>query len=219
MRNEEARRILLDIADQMPSDVCADWIDAIGLGIKALEQQPSETIHGSTYGGVSWGGNHTPQQSGKEYDYKALWEQVKWERDIAIQQLEELGYSLGEKIRISDDLISRKALLREIGEEPEIWTDSDREIQALNDHRWFVRIVKSMPSVTSRPKWISVSERLPEEYKRVLVSDSWSGVYIGQYIDAEESWGGEHFINESGMHSKTVEAWQPLPEPYREDKE
>lgn len=38
MTNAEARRILLDIADQMPSDECADWIDAISLGIKALEQ-------------------------------------------------------------------------------------------------------------------------------------------------------------------------------------
>lgn len=64
-------------------------------------------------------------------------------------------------------------------------------------------------------KWIPVSERLPEEYKKVLVSDSWSGVYVGQYIDAEESWGGKHFINEGGMHSKTVKAWQPLPEPYK----
>ena len=35
---------------------------AIDLAIKALEQQPCETIHGSTYGGVSWGGTYKPQQ-------------------------------------------------------------------------------------------------------------------------------------------------------------
>ena len=29
-------------------------------------------------------------------------EQIKWERDIAIQQLNELGYDLGEKIREED---------------------------------------------------------------------------------------------------------------------
>lgn len=39
MTDKEARRILIDIATQMPSDVCADWIDAIGLGIKALDQE------------------------------------------------------------------------------------------------------------------------------------------------------------------------------------
>lgn len=31
--------------------------------------------------------------------YLGAFEQIKWERDIAIGQLEELGYSLGEKIR------------------------------------------------------------------------------------------------------------------------
>jgi hypothetical protein len=40
MTNKEARRILIDIADQMPSDVCADWINAIGVGIKAIDAQP-----------------------------------------------------------------------------------------------------------------------------------------------------------------------------------
>ncbi len=42
MTNKEARRILLDIADQMPSDECADWIDAISFGIKAIDAQPCE---------------------------------------------------------------------------------------------------------------------------------------------------------------------------------
>lgn len=34
---------------------------------------------------------------------RGVYEQVAWERDIAIQQLKELGYSLGEKInKLSD---------------------------------------------------------------------------------------------------------------------
>lgn len=39
MTDKEARRILIDIADQMPSDVCADWIDAISVGVKAIDAQ------------------------------------------------------------------------------------------------------------------------------------------------------------------------------------
>ena len=39
MTDKEARRILIDIADQMPSDVCADWIDAINVGVKAIDAQ------------------------------------------------------------------------------------------------------------------------------------------------------------------------------------
>lgn len=34
--------------------------------------------------------------------YLGAFDQIKWERDIAIGQLEELGYSLGEKIREED---------------------------------------------------------------------------------------------------------------------
>lgn len=68
---------------------------------------------------------------------------------------------------------------------------------------------------TPFPTWIPVSARMPEEHKRVIVSDVF-GVYIGEFIDAGESWGGKHFINEHGMHSKSVKAWMPLPEPYKE---
>ena len=63
-------------------------IDACKGAIELLEQQPCE-----------------------EYNYKALWEQVKWERDVATEQLEQLGYSLGEKIRTSEDCISRQAMI------------------------------------------------------------------------------------------------------------
>ena len=34
---------------------------------------------------------------------KQPYDQVKWERDLAISQLEELGYSLGEKVEEEDD--------------------------------------------------------------------------------------------------------------------
>lgn len=67
-------------------------------------------------------------------------------------------------------------------------------------------------------EWIPVSERLPEEYRKVLVTDV-NGVYIGEFVDAEENWGGKHFINENGMHSKSVTAWMPLPEPYEVEQE
>ena len=40
-----------------------------------------------------------------------VYKQVTWERDIAIEQLNELGYGFGEKIRTSDDCVSRQAVL------------------------------------------------------------------------------------------------------------
>ena len=72
--------------------------------------------------------------------------------------------------------------------------------------------------VDAEQRWIPVSERLPEEYKRVIVSDVF-GIYIGEFIDAEENWGGKNFINEHGMRSKSAKAWMPLPEPYRESED
>ena len=32
----------------------------------------------------------------------SVFDQIKWERDLAIQQLEELGYGLGERVREDD---------------------------------------------------------------------------------------------------------------------
>lgn len=59
---------------------------AIKEAIKALEQRPSDCVSMEVY------------------------KQVAKERDIAIEQLKELGYELGEKIRTSDDCVSRKAV-------------------------------------------------------------------------------------------------------------
>ena len=38
-------------------------------------------------------------------------DQIRWERDMAIQQLKELGYGLGEKPRTDGDAISRQAAI------------------------------------------------------------------------------------------------------------
>lgn len=43
-----------------------------------------------------------------------VYKQVTRERDIAIEQLKELGYEFGEKIRTSDDCVSRAEILEEM---------------------------------------------------------------------------------------------------------
>lgn len=47
------------------------------------------------------------EPSGETVSLEAF-KQVKWERDIAIEQLKELGYGLGQKIESSGDVISRE---------------------------------------------------------------------------------------------------------------
>lgn len=46
-----------------------------------------------------------------------------------------------------EDAISRQALLKLMGEEPFNWTDSDEELQAVEDYRNFRNMVEQLPSV------------------------------------------------------------------------
>lgn len=59
---------------------------------------------------------------------KGYIEQIKWERDMAIQQLKELRYGLGEKIRTDEDTISRRAAIDLVKFECGKWTGLAKEI-------------------------------------------------------------------------------------------
>ena len=59
-------------------------------------------------------------------------------KQMAIQSLEQ---------EPCEDAISRQALLKLMGEEPFNWTDSDKELQAVEDYRNFRNMVEQLPSV------------------------------------------------------------------------
>lgn len=78
-------------------------------------------------------------------------EQIKWERDIAIQQLKDLGYSLGEKVRTDGDTISRRVAIS-LPVKPK----EDRYFQTQNlddayDYGWYSlqECIEKLPSVQS----------------------------------------------------------------------
>ena len=59
-------------------------------------------------------------------------------------------------------------------------------------------------------KWIPVSERLPERYKEVIVTDiETSGTYQSRYV------GNGYWECDNGTLKNRIIAWQPLPEPYQ----
>lgn len=63
MTNEEARQWFLKVYSEIKGKGYADENEeAYEMAIKALEQESCEIIHGSTYGGVSWGGTYRPQE-------------------------------------------------------------------------------------------------------------------------------------------------------------
>lgn len=54
------------------------------------------------------------------------------------------------------DLISRQAAIEALGEEPEVWTDSDAEIAERNQWRMDVAAIEALPSAQperKRGKW------------------------------------------------------------------
>ena len=84
-----------------------------------------------------------------------------------------------------------------------------------------VDIIKELDKAESDNKWIPVSERLPEDHKDVLICLSSDQICIGCYNSHKLpfsnnviGWGASYTHN---WCSNDVIAWQPLPEPYKEN--
>lgn len=75
--------------------------------------------------------------------------------------------------------------------------------------------MSTIPSVVPTTKWISVSERLPEEDQVVLGTDIYNCFYNTYTWDdcGEIKWYAD------GNYDVPIVAWIPLPKPYKEEKE
>lgn len=75
-----------------------------------------------------------------------------------------------------------------------------------------------------KSRWIPVTERLPENDDYVLMSfENFSLPLVGRYVDDEKLGGawylGDCFDEDTCLANDLfVNAWMPLPEPYREDE-
>lgn len=77
------------------------------------------------------------------------------------------------------------------------------------------RAVRNGKPYEERPhgEWIPVSERLPERYKEVIVTDiETSDTYQSQYL------GNGYWECDNGTLKNRIIAWMPLPEPYKEEE-
>ena len=113
------------------------------------------------------------------------------------------------------DLISRQAAIDAIRGEIEI-----------NGYSHVMDVLEQLPSAQPEPKWIPVSERLPETEEFVLAS--LTGKYrnitfehaceIADYADG--GWCVYAYPHMSAEKcEELIEAWMPLPEPYKTESE
>lgn len=83
----------------------------------------------------------------------------------------------------------------------------------------FIALCEDESSSENTNKWIPVSERLPEENKTVIASTKY-GVYPEAKYTKEYGW---EWAYESGAdywrELDEVEAWMPLPKPYKAESE
>lgn len=142
---------------------------------------------------------------------RKLFDQIKWERDLAVSQLEALGYGLGEKPKTDGDLISRQAAF-----------------EALNCINGTAELDKAFEAIESLPsahptretrsntlgalenRWIPVSERLPDDDRDVLVQMSDGCMGVDSVAASSSGW----FWSEK---DDLPVAWCELPEPYQEE--
>lgn len=84
-----------------------------------------------------------------------------------------------------------------------------------------VKDIMGLPSLTPKePRWIPVSENLPEENKTVIASTKY-GVYPEARYSKEDGWewayeSGADYWEEIACY---VLAWMPLPKPYKAESE
>lgn len=112
--------------------------------------------------------------------------------------------------------IERLKLNLPISEGADNSRDRQRYMQAMAD----IQAIKEMPSVTPQePRWIPVTERLPEDYVTVMAT-------VEGYVEPEARYSkrdGWEWAYESGTgyweELDGVIAWMPLPEPYKKSED
>lgn len=213
MTNEEAKTILLGLSDN-PLVVSEYLLEALDLAIKALEQQPCEDCISKTelLARIDAERKHLLdiKMDGAEHIV------VHHARRI-IEDMPSVtpSYnSVNTELKSCNDCISRQEIIDEIDR----YIEKAQSTGTKDDFISFEElIVKQLPSVTSKARWIPCSERLPEEEEEIVLITIDSRYYPRPYVDMgfykveTKKW---YWINTEGINpSIKVIGWMPLPTP------
>lgn len=106
-----------------------------------------------------------------------------------------------------------------------IWATGTKKVSVIGNVLEDTKGNRLESHTVSEPGWIPVTERLPENDSYVLMSfENFSLPLVGRYVDDEELGGAWYLgdcIDEDTCLANDlfVNAWMPLPKPYREDGE
>lgn len=118
------------------------------------------------------------------------------------------------------DSVSRAEMLETYADLYEVFDDNPyirKELDKVYDQ------LNGLQSVEPERKWIPCSERLPEEigFYLVKVCAEYRPVRIYAFYPLDMDKERKYWINDSDSHSHVfnhfVEAWMPLPSPYKKD--
>ena len=128
-----------------------------------------------------------------------------------------------------EDAISKQAVLSKIKEVcfSKEWVQFRVDNGSNGQRDFLINYIKQLPPVTPQPKWIPVSERLPESCGMYIVTrkiydcpDTAPIIMSDEsWFDGQNTWHNDNRINHERGYLFDVIAWQPLPEPYKAESE
>lgn len=139
---------------------------------------------------------------------RSVVEQIKWERDCAMQQLKDHGIPFGGIAPAAD---AREKMIELLGDYFDIGESTPEDIadKLLSNGVTFAKDT-DVPS-----KWISVEDGMPEPMVWVLCACRGNIIEVLRYDRKIDGWGTAG--PNRGYMKSFVTHWMPLPEPPRED--